>query len=270
MADTDTYMQRLLVTDPLNKPVICSAIQALKLPPEGRGLDIGCGIGTHAMMMAEAVGSRGYVTGIDIEPMFLAYAKQAAEKAGLQGRVSFQEGSMNRLPFKDNTFDWAWSANLVGYHPADPLPPLREMVRVVNPSGIVAILLYSSQMLLPGYPLLEAELNTTSSGIAPFTSGMRPGLHGSRALGWFRNVGLEDTRAETFASTVQAPLSHDIHDAMAALIQMRWVNVQRELSEEDWGEYQRLCEPRSPDFILTLPDYYAFFTYSMFHGKVAT
>jgi len=51
MADTDTYMQRLLVTDPLNKPVICSAIQALKLPPEGRGLDIGCGIGTHAMIL---------------------------------------------------------------------------------------------------------------------------------------------------------------------------------------------------------------------------
>ena len=31
---------------------------------------------------------------------------------------------------------------------------------------------------------------------------------------------------------------------------------------------QRLCEPGSADFILDLPDYYAFFTYSMFWGQV--
>jgi ubiquinone/menaquinone biosynthesis C-methylase UbiE len=37
---------------------------------------------------------------------------------------------------------------------------------------------------------------------------------------------------------------------------------------EDWAQYQRLCQPESPDFILNLPDYYAFFTYSMFRGKV--
>jgi ubiquinone/menaquinone biosynthesis C-methylase UbiE len=269
MTDADTYMQRLLVTDPLSKPVVRSAIQALELSPGSRGLDIGCGIGTHAMMIAEAVGSKGHVTGIDIEPKFIAYAKKAAEKAGLSEMVSFQEGDMNKLPFNDKTFNWTWSANLVGYHPADPLPPLKEMVRVVNPGGIVAILLYSSQMLLPGYPLLEAKLNTIPSGIAPFTSGMRPELHGFRALGWFREVDLKDARAQTFVSTIQAPLSDDIHNAMAVLIQMRWVDVQTELSEDDWAEYQRLCKPDSPDFILNHPDYYAFFTYTMFHGQVS-
>jgi len=96
---------------------------------------------------------------------------------------------------------------------------------VVNPGGIVAILIYSSQMLLPGYPLLEAKLNTTSSGIALFTSGMRPELHAFRALSWFREVDLKDARAQTFVSTVQAPLSDDIHNAMTALIKMRTANL---------------------------------------------
>jgi demethylmenaquinone methyltransferase/2-methoxy-6-polyprenyl-1,4-benzoquinol methylase len=56
---------------------------------------------------------------------------------------------------------------------------------------------------------------------------------------------------------------------------MRWPGVESELRQEDadskhpWAEYQRLCLPESPDFILDHPDYYAFFTYSMFHGKVA-
>jgi hypothetical protein len=29
-----------------------------------------------------------------------------------------------------------------------------------------------------------------------------------------------------------------------------------------------LCTPGSPDFILEIPEYYAFFTYSMFRGRV--
>ena len=37
-----------------------------------------------------------------------------------------------------------------------------------------------------------------------------------------------------------------------------------ELSEGDWAEYQRLCLAESLEFIPDLPDYYAFFTYSMF------
>ncbi|KAF5417604.1 MAG: hypothetical protein C5S48_00115 [Candidatus Methanogaster sp.] len=59
-----------------------------------------------------------------------------------------------------------------------------------------------------------------------------------------------------------------MRSALAALIEMRWVDVEAELSEGDWAEYQRLCLAESPDFILDLPDYYAFYTYSMFRGRV--
>jgi ubiquinone/menaquinone biosynthesis C-methylase UbiE len=268
MPDTDSYLQSLLVTDPLLKPVMRSAIQALELPQGSRGLDIGCGIGTHVRMMAEAVGAKGHITGIDIEPAFITYAKKTAEEAGLSERTAFREGNMNALPFDDNTFSWAWSANLIGYNPSDPLPALKEMVRVVRPCGIVAIVFYASQMLLPGHPLLEAKLNATSSGIAPFSSEMKPEAHSFRAPGWFRELNVRDVRAQTFVTTVQAPLSDDIYDAMVALLQMRWVDVNEELPGEDIAEYRRLCEPDSPDFILKHPDYYGFFTYTMFHGRV--
>ena len=157
----------------------------------------------------------------------------------------------------------------MGYGPWEPLPLLRELARVVKPGGTVAILAWSSQQLLPGYPLLEARLDATSSGIAPFVRGKRPELHFLRALGWFRELGLEELKAETFAGSAHAPLSDDLRCALIALFQMRWPGVESELSQEDWAEYQRLCQPESPYFILNLPDYYAFFTYSMFHGKVA-
>ena len=87
-------------------------------------------------------------------------------------------------------------------------------------------------LLLRGYLyefLLEARLNATSSGIAPFVEGMRPELHFSRLLGQFRKAGLDRTYTRTFAGSVHAPLSDEIRSALTALIEMRWIDVQAEL-----------------------------------------
>jgi demethylmenaquinone methyltransferase/2-methoxy-6-polyprenyl-1,4-benzoquinol methylase len=175
---------------------------------------------------------------------------------------------MNSLPFDDDTFDWVWSANCAGYAPGDHLLLLKELARVVKPGGSVIIIAWSSQQLLPGYPVLEAHLDATSSGIAPFVEGAVPELHFPCMMGWFRRAGMEDVTARTFAGDVCAPLSDEMRDALTALIEMRWVDVEPELSEGDWAEFQRLCLPESQDFILDLPDYYAFYTYSMFRGRV--
>jgi demethylmenaquinone methyltransferase/2-methoxy-6-polyprenyl-1,4-benzoquinol methylase len=49
---------------------------------------------------------------------------------------------------------------------------------------------------------------------------------------------------------------------------MLWGEPQPEVSPEDWAEYGRLCTQGSPDFILNIPQYYAFFTYTVFRGTV--
>jgi len=169
--NTDTYLQSLIVTKTLQEPVMRRAIHALNLPLGSRGLDVGCGIGLQALLLAEAVGPAGHVTGIDLSPEFIDCARSIAEKAGMSEQVSFQEGDMNKLQFDDDTFDWVWSANCAGYAPGEPLSLLKELARVVKPGGSVIILAWSSQQLLPGYPVLEAHLNATSSGIAPFVEG---------------------------------------------------------------------------------------------------
>ena len=102
---------------------------------------------------------------------------------------------MGKLPFENGTLDWAWSSSCVGYSASlEPLSAVKELARVVKPGGSVAIFAWSSEKLLPGYPLLETRLNATSSGIAPFVKGKRPELHFLRALGWFRNADLEELR----------------------------------------------------------------------------
>jgi len=268
MSDVEWAIRMAQAMEVLRVPGLRAAIETLGLPTGSRGLDAGCGPGLQTLLLKEATGPESEVVGLDISPEMLARAREIVADAGLSERVSFREGSVDDLPFADDSFDWAWSVDCVGYAPMEPLPLVKQLARVVRPGGTVAILAWSSERLLPGYPALEARLSATSAGIAPFVEGKDPAAHFPRALGWLRAAGLEDATAATFAGGACAPLSADARTALAALLEMRWPGVESELSAEDWKEHQRLCLPDSTDFILDDPDYYAFFTVSMFYGKV--
>ena len=265
----ESYIQGLLVSAPLRDSTLRAMIKALQLPMGSRGLDAGCGIGLQCLQLADEVGPAGHVTGLDVSSEMLAHGREIVKEARLSERISFQEGDVADLPFDDNAFDWAWSSDCVGYGPWEPLPLLKELARVVKPGGIVSIAAWSSEQLLPGYPQLEARLGATSVGLAPFVQGKRPDLHFLRALGWFHELGLRESRAKVFTDSVYAPLSDEIRAALVALFDMRWPGVSAELSPGDSAEFQRLCLPDSPDFILNLPDYLASFTYTMFWGRTA-
>jgi len=265
---SDDYAWKLYESDPLRRPYILNAIEFLQLPEGSRGLDAGCGIGLQTMLLADAVGPDGHVTGLDISRSFLARGKAIAQLAGYGREIDFKQGDIYGLPFEDASFDWIWSADCAGYGTRKPLPLIRELARVVKPGGIVAILVYSSQQLLPGYPLLEAHLNATASGIAPFTRDMAPDMHYLRSLGWFESAGLEQTLAHSFVGEFQAPLEEAVRAALLALIEMRWPDVKEDLAPEERELFERLTRPGSPEFILDAPGYYAFFTETLFRGRV--
>jgi len=268
MTTFNPCIQRSLDAQPLREPLLRSAIASLQLPRGSHGLDAGCGIGLPALLLAEVVGADGQITGVDTLPEVLAVGRQTAEQAGYGDRITFCEGDVSRLPFEDDSFDWAWSADCIGYPVGELRPQLMDLARVVRPGGCVIVLGWSSQQVLPGYPLLEARLNATCSGYLPYLRGKSPELHFLRALREFRQAGLRDVRARTFVGDVQAPLSGGQRIALASLFEMLWGQPQPEVIAEDWLAYQRLCTPGSTDFILDGDDYYAFFTYSMFRGNV--
>ena len=268
MMDIDTYIRRLTESNPLREPTLRSAIHSLHLPRGSRGLDIGCGIGLQALLLADAVGRDGHITGLDLSAERLLHAQGIVDSASLAHRISFRQGDMHELPFENDTFDWVWSADCVGYPAGELLPVLREIARVVRPGGGVAILAWSSQQLLPGHSLLEARLNATGSAYSPFLKGVEPEAHFMRALRWFSEAGLVEAAPHTIVGEVCAPLSPGIRRALISLFEMLWGDPQPEVSAEDRRHYEQLCLPQSPDLILHLPDYYAFFTYTMFRARV--
>jgi demethylmenaquinone methyltransferase/2-methoxy-6-polyprenyl-1,4-benzoquinol methylase len=275
MAEEEAYARRLRLTHYLREPAIRAAVECLDIPPASRGLDAGCGIGQTTAMLARAAGPAGRVTGLDLSPEHLALAGQLGEELSLSGQLSFREGDMTNLPFQNGEFDWVWSCDTIWPGPRDagcpieePLPVIRELARVVRPGGTLAILFWTSQKLLPGHPLLEAWLNTTSVPNYPFSPGMAPRLHVMRAQGWLRAAGLEELSAHTFLADVHAPLSAEFRKALLMTMDMFWGQAEPEVATEDWAAFQRLCEPGSPVCIVDDPDYYGFLTYSMFRGRV--
>lgn len=261
------YAHSLALSQFLREGLLARAIALLNPAPGSRGLDLGCGIGLPALMLAMAVGEAGEVTGLDRSGEFLAVARELVGRAGLAERVRFQAGDMNQPPFPDDHFDWLISIDCAGYAPCpDPVKLLQGLARVIRPGGTLALMAWSGQQLLPGHPLLEARLNATPGGLAPFISGDSPRHHFSRALGWFQEAGFRDPAAHTLIQDLSAPLSPEQRLAMLSLLEMRWPGAGDHLSPADHAQYLALTSPGSPDLILDQPDYHAWFTYTLFLG----
>jgi SAM-dependent methyltransferase len=270
-----SYLSMAASLHHLTEPAIRGAISALHLPAGSRGLDAGCGVGDHTLWLAEAVSPDGHVTGIDISRDCLHRARAISSGADIGNQLALLRADMNRLPFVDNAFDWAWSADALwigakslGFPSERPWPVINELTRVVKPGGVLALLFWSNQLLLPGYPLLEGRLDATRAANYPIAEDSAPEMHIMRTLGWLHAAGLKKPKALTLVANAQAPLNDIDRDALAASFQMLWGKAQSELTADDWEGFQRLCQPESPDFILNLPDYYGFITYTLFCGRV--
>ena len=93
-------------------------------------LDVATGTGAVARELITQKGCT--VVGLDQSPEMLAEARRR-----LPEDVTLIEGTADRLPFADASFDALTFTYLLRYVP-DPAATLRELVRVVRPGGTVA------------------------------------------------------------------------------------------------------------------------------------
>jgi len=107
------------------------------LGPGKHVLDVGCGSGTTACMVAELYGAD--VTGIDFSPVMIARANERARRKGLDARVTFRTGDAFELPFLDGEFDLGLLESVLTPLPGDKSLVLDELMRVLRPGGLIAI-----------------------------------------------------------------------------------------------------------------------------------
>jgi SAM-dependent methyltransferase len=114
------------------EPLVRAIAPWLRQRGFSRVLDLGCGVGRHALYLA---GEGFRCVGIDGSESALSHARQQAADAGLS--IDYRLGMFYDLPFDDGSFDAVIAWNVV-YHgdPSVVEETIANITRVLVPGGI--------------------------------------------------------------------------------------------------------------------------------------
>ncbi|WP_431046779.1 SAM-dependent methyltransferase [Streptomyces sp. P1-3] len=131
--------------------------------PGDRLLDIGCGTGQPALLLAAETGCS--VTGVDASEALVRAARRRAAQTGAGRMTAFQQGGVTALPFPSGGFDQALMVEVAGHLPNGGSPSVKavalaEAARCLRPGGL---LLLADSVLSPRSERRDGELTAAPS-----------------------------------------------------------------------------------------------------------
>lgn len=116
-------------------PVARDLVEAARLEPGEKVLDVACGTGVVARLASEEVAPGGTVVGVDVNAGMLEVARSVTTTGTA---IQWYEAPAETMPLPDETFD-AVLCQLSFQFFADKAAALREMHRVTAPGGRLAL-----------------------------------------------------------------------------------------------------------------------------------
>lgn len=141
-------------------PATEALLKQLDITARTRVLDIGCGIGGVARLVAQKAGA--HVTGLDVSAEFTQTADTLSRMTGLSDKTTFHTGDALAMAVDDESFDLALMFH-VGMTIEDKNRLFAEVARVLAPGGTFALfdVMRTSQRALT-FPLPWAETRETA------------------------------------------------------------------------------------------------------------
>lgn len=124
------FLHRVLAT---SQSVYRDRAEAVGLSGLGRVLDAGCGFGQWSALLARL---NKAVDAIDLSSSRIRLARSLCEALGI-ANVAFHEGSIETLPFNEETFDGIFSYSVV--YLTDWRKSLAEFARCLKPGGLLYV-----------------------------------------------------------------------------------------------------------------------------------
>ena len=193
-------------------------------------LDIGCGTGGPAIVLARDLGAR--VICIDVEPQLLERARKLADEAGVAEQIEYRLVTPGPLPFEDDIFDVVFSKDAL-IHIPDKQALYQQIMRVLKPGGAFAASDWLSGENTPNDKAFQQYICLTQLDFTMATAEHTANV--MREAG-FENVETND-RNKWYASLskqelaqIEGPLRDDIIKVSSAEIYRQWLAVRRALA----------------------------------------
>lgn len=116
-------------------------------------LEIGCGTGAHARLIAE---SGAKLVAIDLTPKSIDLTRQRLQLWGYDAEVRLMDAES--MDFSDDSFDIVWSWGVI-HHSSNPKKIVSEIARVLRPGGEVRLMVYHRRSINCYVSLLCGFLN---------------------------------------------------------------------------------------------------------------
>jgi SAM-dependent methyltransferase len=262
------YSRKLQLFNAFAEPELRQLIESLNLRPGMCILDAGCGTGEALHWLLEATESAGEAVGIDLAA---AHVNAARRRPSPQIRVL--QGDLLNAPLPSASFDLIWCVNTIN-HLHDPVAGVKKLATLLRPRGRIAL---GQSALLPDmYFAWDSRLErVTNEAVRQYYRGRyhleEHDLASVRAIvGVLRRGQLHNVTARTVMIERVSPVGGATESyLLEAIFRDTWGERLRPyLSDEDYAELTRLCDPQHPHFALRRPDFHFLQSFTLVTGEL--
>jgi SAM-dependent methyltransferase len=270
LGDTPTrdYSRKLSLFNSFAEPEIRQLIRGLELRPGMRVLDAGCGTGEALDWLFDEVKPSGTVVGID-----LAGPHVDAARLHASAQIEVLQGNLLQVPLAPKSFDLVWCANTIN-HLHDPLQGVNRFATLLRPGGRIAL---GQSALLPDmYFAWDSQLERlTNEAVRQYYRDRygldERGLASVRAIaGVLRRADLRNVTARTLMIERMSPVDAATESyLLEAIFRGTWGERLRPyLSDDDYAELARVCDPQHSQYALRRPDFHFLQSFTLVVGEI--
>jgi SAM-dependent methyltransferase len=262
------YSRKLSLFNSFAKPELRALIASVGLAPGMRILDAGCGTGEALPWLLDEVKPSGSVVGID-----LAAAHADAARRHASENIEVIQGDLLTACLEPAGIDFIWCVNTIN-HLRDPIQGVIKLSALLRSRGRIA--LGQSSFLPDMYFAWDSRLErVVNEAVRRYYRDRysldERDLASVRALvGVLRGAHLRNVTARTVMIERTSPVDAATESyLLEAIFRDTWAQrLRRYLSEDDYAELARLCDPQAPQYALRRPDFHFLQSFTLVMGEI--